>query len=166
MYALPRVRLRAQLNPDFLTDLGSRVELVGAINRMDRQFIKDPTVGLSHAQLGCGEVSLIYRFSYSIRDGKQVSRLPVTLNMVFPALPSRSVARSVDCADIAQRWLDEGSKPPGRTPQQQAADLLDKAHGPLAYIDGRDLIRLELTCRRTEKERPAMTLISGRLRRI
>ncbi len=38
-----------QLNPDFLTDLGSRVELVGAINRMDRQFIKDPTVGLSHA---------------------------------------------------------------------------------------------------------------------
>ncbi|MBV9067835.1 MAG: hypothetical protein JO093_11390 [Acidobacteria bacterium] len=133
-----------QLNPHFLTDLGSRVELVGAINRMDRQFIKDPTVGLTHAQLGCGEVSLIYRFSYSIRDGKQASRLPVTLNMVFPALPSRSVTRSVDCADIAQRWLDEGSKPPGRTPQQEAADLLDKAHGPLAYIDGRDLIRLEL----------------------
>jgi hypothetical protein len=133
-----------QLNPDFLTDLGSRVELVGAVNRMDRQFIKDPTVGLSHAQLGCGEVSLIYRFSYSIRDGKQASRLPVTLNMVFPALPSRSVARSVDCGDIAQRWLDEGSKPPGRTPQQQAADLLDRKHGPLAYIDGRDLIRLEL----------------------
>jgi hypothetical protein len=133
-----------QLNPDFLTDPGSRVELVGAINRMDRQFIKDPTVGLSHAQLGCGEVSLIYRFSYSIRDGKQVSRLPVTLNMVFPALPSRTVARSVDCANIAQRWIDESRKPAGRTPQQQAADLLDRAHGPLAYIDGRDLIRLEL----------------------
>jgi hypothetical protein len=140
-----------QLSPNFLTDPGSRVELVGAINRMDRQFIKDPSVGLSHAQLGCGEVSLIYRFSYSIRDGKQVSRLPVTLNMVFPALPSRSVARSiarslrsVDCADIAQRWLDEGMKPAGRTPQQQAADLLDPAHGPLAFVDGRDLIRLEL----------------------
>ena len=56
------------------------MELVGAINRMDRQFIKDPTVGLTHAQLGCGEISLIYRFSYSIRDGKQTSRLPVTLN--------------------------------------------------------------------------------------
>jgi len=42
---------------------GSRVELVGAINRMDRQFSKDPTVGLTHAQLGCGEISLIYRFS-------------------------------------------------------------------------------------------------------
>jgi hypothetical protein len=138
-----------QLSPNFLTDPGSRVELVGAINRMDRQFIKDPSVGLSHAQLGCGEISLIYRFSYSIRDGKQVSRLPVTLNMVFPALPSRSVARSivkrsVDCADIAQRWLDEGMKPAGRTPQQQATDLLDPAHGPLAFIDGRDLIRLEL----------------------
>ena len=141
-----------QLNPDFLTDSGSRVELVGAINRMDRQFIKDPTVGLSHAQLGCGEISLIYRFSYSIRDGKQASRLPVTLNMVFPALPSRAVVRSlapsktrsVDCADIAQRWLDEGMKPAGRTPQQQAADLLDPANGPLAFIDGRDLIRLEL----------------------
>jgi len=56
------------------------VELVGAINRMDRQFIKDPTVGLTYAQLGCGEISLIYGFSYSIRDGKQTSRLPVTLN--------------------------------------------------------------------------------------
>jgi len=141
-----------QLNPDFLTDSGSRVELVGAINRMDRQFIKDPTVGLTHPQLACGEVSLIYRFSYSIRDGKQASRLPVTLNMVFPALPSRAVVRllapsktrSVDCADIAQRWLDEGMKPAGRTPQQQAADLLDPANGPLAFIDGRDLIRLEL----------------------
>ena len=128
-----------QLNPNFLTDAGSRVELVGAVNRMDRQFIKDPSVGLTHAQLGCGEVSLIYRFSYSIRDGKQASRLPVTLNMVFPALPSRKGARSVDCADIAQRWIDENKRPAGRTPQQQAADLLDKAHGPLAYIDGRDL---------------------------
>lgn len=112
-----------QLNPNFLTDSGSRVELVGAINRMDRQFIKDPTVGLSHAQLGCGEISLIYRFSYSIRDGKQASRLPVTLNMVFPALPSRAVARSlgpsVDCADIAKRWLDEGMKPAGRTPSSR-----------------------------------------------
>ena len=56
-----------QLSPSFLTDPGSRVELVGAINRMDRQFIKDPTVGLTHAQLGCGEISLIYRFSYSDR---------------------------------------------------------------------------------------------------
>jgi hypothetical protein len=111
---------------------------------MDRQFIKDPSVGLSHAQLGCGEVSLIYRFSYSIRDGKQASRLPVTLNMVFPALPSKSVAGPVDCANIAQRWIDESAKPEGRTPQQQAADLLDRKHGPLAYIDGRDLIRLEL----------------------
>jgi hypothetical protein len=133
-----------QLNPDFLTDAGSRVELVGAINRMDRQFIKDPSVHLTHAQLGCGEVSLIYRFSYSIREGKQVSRLPVTLNMVFPALPSRKVAGPVDCADIAQRWIDESRKPEGRTPQQVADDLIDRAHGPLAFLDGRDLLRLEL----------------------
>jgi hypothetical protein len=133
-----------QLSPSFLTDPGSRVELVGAVNRMDRQFIKDPTVGLTHAQLGCGEVSLIYRFSYSIRDGKQKSRLPVTLNMVFPALPSRTVAGRVTCANIAQRWIDESKLPAGRSAEQQAADLLDRAHGPLAYIDGRDLIRLEL----------------------
>src|SRR5216684_947979 len=133
-----------QLNPDFLTDSGSRVELVGAINRMDRQFIKDPTVGLSHAHLRCGEISLIYRFSYSIRDGKQTSRLPVTLNMVFPALPSKRVAGPIRCADIAQRWINESRQPAGRTPEQQAADLLDRKHGPLAYIDGHDLIRLEL----------------------
>jgi hypothetical protein len=133
-----------QLSPNFLTDPGSRVELVGAINRMDRQFIKDPTVGLTHAQLGCGEISLIYRFEYSIRDGKQTSRLPVTLNMVFPALPSMTVAGPVTCANIAQRWIDESKRPAGRTPRRQAADLLNRAHGPLGYIDGRDLIRLEL----------------------
>ncbi len=133
-----------QLSPSFLTDEGSRVELVGVINRMDRQFIKDPSVGLTRAQLGCGEVSLIYRFSYSIRDGKQKSRLPVTLNMVFPALPSKAVSGPLQCADVARRWIDEVEHAPGRTLEQHVADLLDKKHGPLAYIDGRDLIRLEL----------------------
>jgi len=133
-----------QLSPSFLSDPGSRVELVGVINRMDRQFIKDPSAGLSRAQLGCGELSLIYRFSYSIRDGKQTSRLPVTLNMVLPALPSREVAGPLHCGEIARRWVAESKRPAGRTAKQQAADLLDRKNGPLAYIDGRDLIRLEL----------------------
>lgn len=133
-----------QLSPSFLTDPGSRVELVGVINRMDRQFIKDPSSGLTRRQLGCGEISLIYRFSYSIRDGKQASRLPVTLNMVFPALPSREVAPPLTCADIARRWLDEMGRPFEGDAKARAAALLDKKSGALAWIDGRDLIRLEL----------------------
>lgn len=130
-----------QLSPSFLTDPGSRVELVGVINRMDRQFIRDPSAGLTRAQLDCGEVSLIYRFSYSIREGKQASRLPVTLNLVFPALPSRG---GVTCQTIAQRWMSEMQSHAVRTPKRHAADLRNRDRGALAFLTGRDLIRVEL----------------------
>jgi len=130
-----------QLSPNFLTDPGSRVDLVGVINRMDRQFIRDPTSGLTPTQLDCGEVSLIYRFSYSIRDGKQASRLPVTLNLVFPALPSRA---GITCREIARRWADEMEPRTPRSPKRQAADLRNRDRGALAFLNGRDLIRVEL----------------------
>ncbi|HET7435773.1 MAG TPA: hypothetical protein VFN10_13775 [Thermoanaerobaculia bacterium] len=130
-----------QLSPKFLTDAGSRVELVGAINRMDRQFIRDPSAGLTPRQLDCGEVSLLYRFSYSIRDGKQQSRLPVTLNLVFPALPSHG---RVTCQEIARRWVGEMESQAVRSPKRHAADLRNGDRGALAFITGRELLRVEL----------------------
>ncbi|MGD5502392.1 hypothetical protein QUS51_22555, partial [Xanthomonas citri pv. citri] len=77
-----------QLQKKFLTDDDSKLELVGIVNRMDRQFIHDTSQRLTKDQLACGEVSLIYRFGYSLHDRDQKSRLPVTVNVVFSALPS------------------------------------------------------------------------------
>jgi hypothetical protein len=133
-----------QLSPRFLTDEGSRVELVGVIDRMDRQFIKDPTLKLTREQLDCGEISLIYRFSYSIRRDTQKSRLPVTMNIVLPAVPYDTRGGKITCQNIARRWLKEIRKPPGRTPEQTVADLLNPDSGPLAFITGKDILRLEL----------------------
>jgi hypothetical protein len=88
-----------QIHPAFLTNEGSRMELVGIVNRIDRQFIHDLVPG-DEDHRRCGEISLIYRFSYSLRDGAVSSRLPVTMNVVLPAIPairpwaSRPAARS------------------------------------------------------------------------
>jgi hypothetical protein len=126
-----------KLNPRFLTDPKSRFELVGVINRMDRQFIEDPTLRLTPAQRNCGEISLIYRFGYAI-DDQNKSRLPVTMNLVFPALPSGG--GTITCADLARRWLQVANAPHSLS----AAELLDPGHGALATIDGKDILRLEL----------------------
>lgn len=137
-------------NPDgldkkFLEAAGSDVELVGIVNRMDRHFVKQGGQHLTKEQLACGEISLIYRFSYKAQHGdKQGSRLPVTMNLVFPALPSDTRNGTVTCQGIAQRWLDEIERPAGRPAAQVVADLMDPAKGPLAFIDGRDIDRLEL----------------------
>lgn len=128
-----------QLSQSFLTDEHSRVELVGIINRMDRRFIKDTSQGLRPDQLACGEISIIYRFAYSLTDRDQQSRLPVTLNIVFPALPSDTRNGTITCQSVARRWLDMVKS--GTT---SAAALLDPASGPLSLIDGRDLLRVEL----------------------
>jgi hypothetical protein len=144
-----------QLSPAFLTDPGSRVELVGVINRMDRQFIKDPTLHLSPEQLRCGEISLIYRFSYSIRNGKQASRLPVTMNIVLPSVPFDDRKGKVTCQNMAQRWLAEVEKPPGRDASQVVHDLMDDKTGPLAFVTGRDILRLELNMQAYRKSAEA-----------
>jgi hypothetical protein len=132
------------LNPKFLSDEHSRIELVGIVNRMDRQFVKDPSVGVSKEQQGCGEISLIYRFAYSIRDGKQQSRLPVTMNLVFPALPFNTRNGKITCQEMARRWLAEVRRPIARTTKQYVSDLLDPSSGAVSTIDGRDILRLEL----------------------
>lgn len=133
-----------QLSPNFLTDEGSRAELVGIVNRMDRQFVKDPSLNLSLDQLRCGEVSLIYRFSYSIREGKQKSRLPVTMNIVLPSVPFNNQGGAITCQKMAGRWLNYISNPVPTDPAEAAKGLLNPSQGPLAFITGHDILRVEL----------------------
>ena len=127
-----------QLSPLFLTDPGSRVELVGVVNRMDRQFVRDPV------QRRCGEISVIYRFAYSLHDGAQASRLPVTMNLVFPAVPTSARVRTVTCAEVARRWvywIDHGIR---GSAEEVVHALVDPENGPLAFMNGTDIDRLEL----------------------
>jgi hypothetical protein len=136
---------KQQLQPGFLTHPKSRIELVGIVNRMDRQFVTDPVPGVGRRER-CGEISLIYRFSYSLTFGKQsaASRLPVTMNLVFPAIPRARTGEASSCAHIAQRWQREMERPAGRTPEQVVADLTHAEHGVVAPLDGRDVERVEL----------------------
>lgn len=132
---------RIRLNPDFLDAPGSRVELVGVVNRIDRQFIKDPVAG-SERHDRCGEISVIYRFSYAAH-GVQ-SRLPMTMNVVFLAVPLDRPAGAATCRDVAARWQAEMDRPGGRTPDAVAASLTEPATGIVAPLAGRDIERIEL----------------------
>lgn len=132
-----------QLSLAFLTDPGSRVELVGVINRMDRQFQSE------QKESNCGEVSAIYRFSYSIRGGNQESRLPITMNIVFPAATG-----NLDCKTAARRWLTAIESTDGRTPSQIAQELVSQS-GPLAYLTEGNINRLELNMQAYRKSASA-----------
>lgn len=115
-----------QLDPNFLTSKDTRVQLVGIVNRMDRQFHE------KQRESACGEVSLIYRFAYSL------SRLPVTMNLVFPA-----AAGNLSCKVAARRWLEALARQPHMKPAAFASYLVSAA-GPLAHIKGGNIARLEL----------------------
>lgn len=130
-----------QLSLKFLTDPGSKIELVGVVNRMDRQFLRDSGQGHSKEQLACGEVSLIYRFSYQL-SAAQESRLPVTINLVLPALPSGHLEQGITCATLAQRWIQLVNSP--IKSRSEVKKLFDTESGALAFINGIDIDRLEL----------------------
>jgi hypothetical protein len=132
-----------QINPGFLIDPGSRIELIGVINRIDRQFIEDIVPG-AETHRRCGEVSVLYRFSYSLRGGDVASRLPVTMNVVFPAVPRSRPRGASNCAEVAARWVREMDRIAERGPDQVVADLLDPGDGVVALLDGRDIERIEL----------------------
>lgn len=98
-----------RLDLGFLLFPGAKIELVGVVNRMDRQFNQDDVPGHG-APLACGEISAIYRFGYegdlpTVATGQRHyrSRLPVTMNVVFPAIPW---SKKLTCAQVAQRWVD------------------------------------------------------------
>lgn len=133
-----------RLHPKFLTYPRSRVELVGVVNRMDRQFIVDSSMRATPEQRTCGEISAIYRFAYATTESGLASRLPVTMNLVFPALPSDTRDGAITCSGVAQRWLHEILREDDRPPEEVAADLMDLDTGPLAFLSGADIERLEL----------------------
>lgn len=71
-----------------------------------RRQSNGPAAHASQRESACGEISVIYRFSYANPTGS--SRLPATLNVVFPA-----AARSLGCAEVARRWLRALDQAPG-----------------------------------------------------
>src|SRR5262249_11793903 len=66
-------------------------ELVGVINRMDRQPFKPGS---------CGEIRFIYRLAYRKASGSVYSRLPMTSNVVF-LLPGDGHR----CRELARQWM-------------------------------------------------------------
>jgi hypothetical protein len=81
-------------DPAWLRSSSARFELVGVINRMDRDVF----------DLGsCGEIRFIYRLAYRKVDasGSVYSRLPMTANVVF-LLPGDSAR----CRMLAGQWTD------------------------------------------------------------
>jgi len=74
---------------DWLRDPRGHFELVGAVHRLDRSFVEPNT---------CGEARLVYRLALKPK-GRPVTRLPMTLNVIFP---QRSVNGS--CAHVARAW--------------------------------------------------------------
>lgn len=75
---------------------GTRFELIGIVNRMDRAYVSPD---------GCGEIRLIYRpiaNHDSTSRAAPPSRLPMTFNLVMKAKP---VNADITCAELAKRWL-------------------------------------------------------------
>ncbi|UVK50213.1 hypothetical protein DBIPINDM_007520 (plasmid) [Mesorhizobium sp. AR02] len=132
------------LSTKFLSFAGAKIELVGVVNRMDRQFNRDKVPERGKA-LACGEISAIYRFAYKgsldngpANDRSYQSRLPVTLNVVFPAEPWSG---SPGCRTVAARWRDyvralkAGAKP---------NDQLNQAKLLVSTLLPSDVDRIEL----------------------
>lgn len=89
---------------DALNAPGTRFDLAGIINRMDRAFVFPDA---------CGEIRLIYRpiSNHGSQDkDNPPARLPMTLNLVMKAKPAN--AAGVTCAELARRWLALADAPP------------------------------------------------------
>jgi hypothetical protein len=93
----------------FLKSPLARFSLVGVVLRPDRGFIEPES---------CGEVRLIYRLAYRVSlDGEDVaSRLPMTVNLVFPAR-NKEIDRNLTCQEVLKKWQmpDELKKEPDAT---------------------------------------------------
>jgi hypothetical protein len=76
----------------WLRSLTAHLELVGVINRMDRDIFEPGS---------CGEIRFIYRLAYRDQQVGITSRLPMTFNVVF-LLP----ASADHCRALAKQWID------------------------------------------------------------
>ncbi len=117
---------------DALNAPGTRFDLAGIVNRMDRAFV---------APNECGEIRLIYRpiaNHGSISKDTPPSRLPMTLNLVMKAKPAN--ASGITCAALAARWLALADQPPA---SERAATLAAK-DGALEWIAHNAIDRIEI----------------------
>ncbi|HEX7792539.1 MAG TPA: hypothetical protein VF467_18675 [Afipia sp.] len=117
---------------DALNAPGTRFELAGITNRMDRAYV---------APKQCGEVRLIYRpiaNSLSTRKESPPSRLPMTLNLVMKARPAN--VRDATCAELARRWLALADQ----LPAPEHAAMLTARGGALEWIAHHAIDRIEI----------------------
>ncbi len=117
---------------DALNAPGTRFDLAGIVNRMDRAYV---------APGECGEIRLIYRpIANNNSTSKETppSRLPMTLNLVMKARPAN--ASDVTCAALATRWLGLADPSPI---SERAAMLITKG-GALEWIAQDAIDRIEI----------------------
>lgn len=116
---------------DALNAPGTRFDLAGILNRMDRAFVSPDT---------CGEIRLIYR-PIANRESRNKddppTRLPMTLNLVMKAKPANA---DVTCAELARRWLAWADQPPA----SEQAETLTAKGGALEWITRDAIDRIEI----------------------
>lgn len=113
---------------DALNAPGTRFDLAGIVNRMDRAFVSPNE---------CGEIRLIYRPIANVDSASTDSpplRLPMTLNLVMKAKPAGA---DTTCAELARRWLALADQPP------TASTLIAKG-GALEWITREAIDRIEI----------------------
>jgi peptide/nickel transport system substrate-binding protein len=120
----------------FLRDANSGFVLTGIINRMDRAY---KTVDHQKHTLTCGEIRLLYRFTYDIHisSGEIKSRLPFTASVV---LNGKNPDDPISCGEIAKRWQEAGRK----SSVSELIAYLKSGTGPLQYVTPSHVDRLEV----------------------
>lgn len=116
---------------DALNVPGTRFDLAGIVNRMDRAYV-------SPAE--CGEIRLIYRpivNDDSKNKDAPPSRLPMTFNLVMKAKP---VNADVTCAELARRWLALADQPPNA----ENTAMLTARSGALEWATREAIDRIEI----------------------
>ncbi|EGP06359.1 hypothetical protein CSIRO_3937 [Bradyrhizobiaceae bacterium SG-6C] len=111
---------------DALNAPGTRFDLAGIVNRMDRAFVSPDA---------CGEIRLIYRpianHGLTNKDTPP-ARLPMTLNLVMKAKPAGA---DITCAELARRWLALADQP---------SAMLTAKGGALEWITRDAIDRIEI----------------------
>ncbi len=117
---------------DALNAPGTRFDLAGIVNRMDRAYVSPD---------GCGEIRLIYRpiaNHDSTNKDTPPSRLPMTFNLVMKAKPANA---GVTCAELAKRWLASSDS---TLAGAERAKVLTAEGGPLEWVTPEAIDRIEL----------------------
>jgi len=116
---------------DALNAPGTRFDLAGIVNRMDRAYVSPGE---------CGEIRLIYRpiaNNDSTSKDTPPSRLPMTLNLVMKAKPA---SVDVTCSELARRWLALADQPP----TADSAAMLAASGGALEWVTREAIDRIEI----------------------